>query len=669
MRKGMSMLKTLIRGWKTPFLKPLVKVQDQLTTLREMRLLIIALCFTSLGVFGIRDLGWTQFWELLTYDQLVRWQVDQPPDPRLLIVTIDEKDLREQKRWPFTDATYARLLSVLQRYHPRAIGLDIYRDFPVEEGYSALVKELEKPNVITIRSIDTEKGTPAPPASPPEQVGFNEFPVDPDGVVRRQLLFSNSPDGMLTSFGLQLAFLYFQGEKIEPRASDDPSKSLQVNQAIFFKLKQNDGGYQTIDAGGYQILLRFRSKTPVAQTVTLRDVFQGNFKPEWIKDKIVLIGNIAPSLKDEFSSPYSRSILNSKTYQQLPGVMIHAHIVSQILDAGTGKRPLFWYWTETQENYWIITWIILGLMIGWKLRHPIPITLMTLLGIVMIIGLGMIVFTYGGWIPVATPTFAFLLSLGTVITHQSYRDHQQHQMVMKLLGQNTSPEIADALWKQRSNLLESGKLPGKLLIATILFLDIKGFSTISETMPPDQLLNWLNELLGIITHEVLHRQGIVNKFTGDGVMAVFGVPMNREAKDEIALDAQRAVNCSISISHHLIKINQDWKIRGLPHIQMRIGIFTGNVVVGSLGGKDRLEYGVIGDSVNIASRLESCEKERQPSDCRILIAEETYNHLPLGYPVESWGDMALKGKEQLVQVYRVLDEKITPDFLIQMEVD
>jgi class 3 adenylate cyclase len=229
---------------------------------------------------------------------------------------------------------------------------------------------------------------------------------------------------------------------------------------------------------------------------------------------------------------------------------------------------------------------------------------------------------------------------------------------MKLLGQNTSPQIAQALWQGRDRLLKSGKLPGIRLTATMLFADIKDFSTISEQMTPEALLEWLNKFLGVLTQEVIQRQGIVNKFTGDGVMAVFGVPTCRLEAREVTEDARAAVACAIAISDRLEEMNQNWQRLGLPVIQMRIGIFTGPVVAGSLGGKDRLEYGVIGDSVNIAARLESCEKHRQPTNCRILVGYETLVHLQDQFEVESWGPLALKGKQQMVDVYRIAGWRI-----------
>jgi class 3 adenylate cyclase len=192
----------------------------------------------------------------------------------------------------------------------------------------------------------------------------------------------------------------------------------------------------------------------------------------------------------------------------------------------------------------------------------------------------------------------------------------------------------------------------------MLFTDIKDFSTISEIMPPEKLMEWLNEYLGILTESVQTHHGIINKFTGDGIMAAFGVPIPRTTPAEIATDARAAVAAGLMMGDRLDELNIRWKERGLPTIKMRVGIFTGPIVAGSLGGKERSEYGLLGDSVNIASRLESCQKERQSSTCRVLIAEQTLSYIRGEFLVEHWGPLALKGKQQTVDVYRVISKKV-----------
>ncbi|NEO30114.1 MAG: adenylate/guanylate cyclase domain-containing protein [Symploca sp. SIO3C6] len=612
----------------------------------------IATIATAGLTFTLHNYGGLQPLELLAFNQLVRWRPQETePEPRILLITISEQDIRLQRHWPFSDQVLAQLLSKLQAQQPAVIGLDLYRDLPVEPGHKQLVAQLEQPNVIAIQSINSLTGTPAPPNIPPERIGFNDIPKDPDDVIRRNLLFAENEQGTLFSFSLRLALAYLEKQGIYPQNSESRPDSLQLGSAVFLKLQPNSGGYQNIDADGYQILLNYRQLEKVARQVSLSEVLNGKIHSNWLKDKIVIIGSTAPSLKDVFATPYRLAMENER---MMPGVVIHAEMVSQILDAATGKRPLFGFWSQWAEILWICSWIVSGSILGRLALHPISLVLGVALGLGVLCGTCLYLFTNAVWVPLAAPGLGFVLTVGTVITYRSHQARQQQQIVMKLLGQNTSPEIAQTLWQQSDRLLKWGKLPGTNLTATMLFTDIVGFSTISEQMNPEALLNWLNQLLDAIAQEVLFHQGIVNKFTGDGVMAVFGVPSSGLDASKIVKDAQGAVACALAISDRLEEMNQNWELLGLPTIKMRIGIFTGSIIAGSLGGKNRLEYGVIGDSVNTASRLESCLKDRQCTNCRILIGEETLVHLQGKFKVESWGALALKGKQQMVNVYRVL---------------
>lgn len=612
----------------------------------------LAAIAVAAGVLGVRQLGTLEGLELVAFDHLVRWRPQQAQlDPRILVVTITEQDLQRQQHWPISDRVLAQVLSKLQALKPQVIGLDLYRNLPVEPGHEELVAQLRQPNLIAIRNIDPISGVPAPLDVPPERVGFNEIPTDSDNIVRRNLLFAENEQGTLFSFSLQLAFAYLQAHNISPQSSQQNPLYLQLGPSVFVPLKPNSGGYQKLDAAGYQILLNYRHPKTGARQVSLSQVLDGSLDPNWVKGKIVIIGSTAPSLKDLLATPYSAVL---KTDFKMPGVLIHAQMTSQLLDAASGKRPLFWFWPEWAEVLWIVGWIAMGGILGRITDHPLTLSIGVAVGLGACTGICLLLFTQAGWVPLAAPALGFLLCAGVVVSYRSYQAQQKQKIVMKLLGQNTSPQIAQALWQGRDRLLKSGKLPGISLTATMLFADIKDFSSVSEQMLPESLLEWLNELLNAITQEVIEGQGIVNKFTGDGVMAAFGVPTNRLKEREVAQDARAAVACALAISDRLEEMNQSWQRIGLPAIQMRIGIFTGPVVAGSLGGKDRLEYGVIGDSVNIASRLESCEKHRQPTNCRILIGYETLVHLQEQFEVESWGLLALKGKQQMVDVYRVV---------------
>lgn len=602
-------------------------------------------------VIAVRQLGGLQPLELAAFDLMVRMRPDPGPDPRLFVVEITQTDIQSQNHWPLSDRVLAQLLQKLAEMQPTAIGLDVLRSVPIEPGNAELAAQLKNPKLLAITYIGSsdEETVPPPRSVPKERIGFNNLILDPDGLIRRNLMYASSGTVALRSFAFELALAYLQRDGIQRRVTKDGE--YQVGNAVFAKLQANSGGYQTIDARGYQILLNYRSPRNVARTVTLTEVLEGKIDANWVKDKIVLIGVTAPSIKDRFYTPYSATETGKRT---MPGVLIHAQMVSQILSAVKGDRPLFWYWDEWAELLWIVVWAAIGSVLAWRIDNPLFLWLSSTGMLGVLCSFGFVLFLQGGWIPIFAPAASSAIAGSFVVAYRLQQARQQQGMVMKLLGQQTSPEIADALWKNRDRLLQAGLLPGQRLTATMLLTDLKGFSTLSEQKPPEVVMAWLNEYLAVMTELVQNYQGVINKFTGDGMLAVFGVPVARESKEEIAKDARRAVACALAMGDRLAELNQGWKRRGLPEVQMRVGIFTGPIMVGSLGGKDRLEYGVIGDSVNIAARLESCEKDSQPCLCRILIAKETLIHIQEQFQVESWGSMQLRGREQEVDVYRVI---------------
>jgi len=605
-------------------------------------------------LLGVRHLGGLQPLELNAYDLMVQLRPDLGPDPRLLIVEVTERDINTIEKWPISDRILAKAIAEIARLEPTAIGIDIIRDIPYEPGNAELAIQLKNPKVfpITFRGNSKQQRVPPNPNIPENRVGFNDLVVDPDRIVRRNLMFASEGKTTQTSLSMRLAFAYLNSKKIESTLTE--KEEIQANKIVFSKLRSDSGGYQNINAQGYQILLNYRSSKEIAEIVTLSQVLGGKVDPKLVKGKIVLIGVTAPTVKDIFSTPYSAT---KNGNIPTPGVLIHANATSQILSAVLDGTGLFWYWDEWQEILWIAVWGAVGGCLAWRLEKSLNLMGSAIAACGSLFGFTFFLFMQQGWIPLISPTLALLITAAVAVTYKYEQSRQQQGIVMKLLGQQTSPAIANALWKERVHLLESGLLPGQKVTATIVLTDLQGFSTISEKLPPEVVMSWLNEYLSAMAQEVQAHQGVINKFTGDGMLAVFGVPIPRTTAEEIAEDARLAVSCALAISSRLPEMNQNWLDRGLPAVKMRVGIFTGPVMVGSLGGSTRLEYGVIGDSVNIASRLESCEKDRQEDTCRILIAEETFLHLADKFEVESWGALPLRGREQKVNVYRILGRK------------
>jgi adenylate cyclase len=282
--------------------------------------------------------------------------------------------------------------------------------------------------------------------------------------------------------------------------------------------------------------------------------------------------------------------------------------------------------------------------------------------VIMLTGVSLTVICYlaflrGWWIPMIPPLLA-LVGSGIAITgYIANQERQERQTLMNLFGRHVTPKIADEIWRSRDELITQGQLIGQKMTATILFADIRDFSAIAESMEPDRLMFWLNEYMNTMADTVLSHDGIIDKFIGDAIMAGFGVPLARTHESEIAQDAILAVSCALEMAEKLRSLNQKWRLDGQPTVSMRIGIATGVVVTGSLGSSQRMDYTTLGDTVNIAARLESYDKSFAQGLCRILISDNTYHYIQDLFPTDLVGHVQLKGRQKSVDVYQVLGIK------------
>ncbi|MBF2080479.1 MAG: CHASE2 domain-containing protein [Synechococcales cyanobacterium T60_A2020_003] len=394
--------------------------------------LAIAAAMTVTGLLlGIRQLGWLQPLELKTYDQMTRLRASAPPDPRLLIVEITEADLQALQRPTPSDETLVQVIDELQQYNPSVIGLDLYRDLPQEPGTTELrEKLLDADNIVAITKIgeSAADSIPPPPNMPSDRVGFNDIPIDPDGIVRRSLLMASTDAGVFYSFSLQVALQYLADQGVLPQNSADHPDTLQLATKPFWSLKTTDGGYQTIDAAGYQIMLGYRSDGEPAQTVSLSDVLAGTVDPTWVRGNVVLIGTTAPSAKDLFNTPYS-----AQSDRQMAGVIIHGQMVSQILSVTEAQDQLIWFFPDWLEVVWIGAWALLGAGLAWFLRHPVVLAVGSLTVIVILGGVTLILFINRGWVPVVAPIAAFLMADIAVALCRTYLVEKQQDALTDFL--------------------------------------------------------------------------------------------------------------------------------------------------------------------------------------------------------------------------------------------
>jgi adenylate cyclase len=318
--------------------------------------------------------------------------------------------------------------------------------------------------------------------------------------------------------------------------------------------------------------------------------------------------------------------------------------------------------SDQQKALWLLLWSVLGTASGLWIRSPWRLTLLALSG-VLVLGLaGYGALLYGWWIPVVPPVLAWGLSGPLVLLYVSYQERTQRSVLMRLFAQSVSPEVADTLWQQREQFMAGSRPHPQRLTATVFFTDLEGFTSVSECLGEQDLVDWLETYLDVMSQQVMAHGGVINKYMGDAIMALFGVPIPHTSAAEISQDAVHAVQCALAMRHELIQLNRRWQDQQQPTIRMRVGIYTGPLVAGTVGSAERLEYTVLGDTVNTASRLESYGKETFAAEaidspCRILIGATTLNYLGQQFQTQYVGEVHLKGKEQTTTVYRVLGEE------------
>ncbi len=620
----------------------------------------LASSLTFAAVCGLRWGGTLEGLELAFYDWHIRLRpAAAQPAPRVVVVNVTEKDIQELGTWPLPDATLAEVLEAAARAGAVAIGLDIYRDVPVSPGHERLNAVLREHAQIVGASMLPQGGRPgiaAPLAlKGTERIGFTDVVVDPGGTVRRGLLLMDDGQNVFYSLPLRLALLYFQAKAIPVHGDPDNAAYVRLGRTTLPPFEPNDGSYVRADAGGYQFLLDYREPPNTFPSITLGRFLAGEFDAAWLKDKIVLIGVTADSVKDSFYTPYSHALGGKET---MYGVELHAHIVNQLIRAGMDGDAPPAVISDLNERLWILLWALAGGVVALMMRSAWRFALCMAAGLALLV-LGVhALFLNGWWIPLVPPALAWVGAAGLVEAYVSGQERRERRLLMGLFSSFVSAELAEFLWKEREQYISGGRPHPQRLSATIFFADVVDFTTVSEKLDPQTLMDWFYEFMETITPLVSDYHGVILRFLGDSIMAAFGPPIPRRNENEIRQDAINAVDCALATQERVVALNRRLAQRGWPLISMRIGILSGPVTGGSIGTAKRFEYNVHGDTVNTASRLESFDKEAFDPDyfstpCRILIGQPTLVLVGDKFDTELVGEYRLKGKTQAIRIHRV----------------
>ncbi len=423
---------------------------------------------------------------------------------------------------------------------------------------------------------------------------FNVFP-DPDGVVRRA----------------PLAIPYGRSRD---RADWDLYASIDVQTIRFFLdlplekivLKFGETGIDSLEFGASNIvvpdeigrmMINYQGPTGSYKYFSIADVVNKNFPPGTFKDKIVLVGATATGIGDLRTTPFGQL--------DYPGVEIHANVIDNILN----QKFLVRQAEQVTLDMFLI--FLFGIPLGMWLALTQPKWMAWSLGLfVPFIGFVQFSFTYGAWLNFVMPGFVLVANTGVVALYRVLVEEKEKRKVRGAFQQYLSPEVI-------RRLLENPELvkPRKTEIS-VMFSDIRGFTTISEQLDAQELANLLNGYLGDMTRIVFRNQGTLDKYIGDAVMAFWGAPFEEPGH------GVRACRSALQMMQRLGEMQKEWKAKGYPHLDIGLGINTGIASVGNMGSDLRYGYTAMGDSVNLASRLEGLNKEY---GTHIILSESAYN--------------------------------------------
>lgn len=536
-----------------------------------------------------------------------RFFLPLPKDPRIVIVAIDESSLQSIGHWPWSRSVHARLIRKIREAGAKTIAYDVnFSEATNDADDQMLANEFVRTPNLVLPTEKTATNTVAPYplfVQAVSSTGNVRVEVDADGVVRR-VPWNFSQDGSEERlFALEVARVD-QGSEVLASIPTDARDELRIH-------------YPDHPGRAFPV-------------VSAKDLLEGDVGSRLLlKNAVVFVGSTAHDLHDE-------QLVATSFGHPMSGVEIHASLFYTVVHhAWLRQIPV---WIE-----WIV-FVFIAFLLGIGVTAVRP-RRSWIFPFVAIVGWGIASFFLfdGGWI--ADILWPILLSFGLygALLFDRWIETEQHrQTVQRILSRYLSPTVVQSLLRDTSQLA----LGGQRRFLTMLFSDIRGFTSVSETVSPEALIRILNVYLGEMTNLVFEEEGVLDKYIGDAVMAFWNAPFDQ------ADHAIRAVKTALRMQARLKELNASGVFPDGLSIAIGIGINSGEVVVGNVGSAERFDYTVIGDQVNLASRVESLTKEYGVS---ILITENTRREIGDRFLVRALDRVAVKGKKTSVTMYEVVE--------------
>ncbi|MCP1358496.1 CHASE2 domain-containing protein [Aneurinibacillus migulanus] len=545
-------------------------------------------------------------------------QHESGTDNRIVVVGIDDESIQNIGKWPWNRKIHAQLIDTLTQGHPAVIAFDV--TFPVpsddpEENIELINAVKRAGNVVmarygtfdssvkqgTIEALELSEPFPELKEAAAGVGHINTIP-DEDQVVRKSLYMFNYKGQPMESFSwiIYKIFKKHEGQQVN-------SKELPLDRFNRYHIPYAGG------PGQFEV-------------VPYSSIINGDVPPDYFQDRIVLIGPYTVGLKDDYPTP-----LDYKT--KMYGVEIHANIIQALLEQNF-KRELDWKW-----NAAVLVFTAIAVYYLFRKTHPgISFTVLVAIIIVLIFG-GKYLYGKGIIISIGYLISFLVTSYIVVIGFNYMKELLERRRVTDIFGRYVAPQVV-------SQILESGeqglKLGGTRRELTVLFVDIRGFTPLSEQAEPEEIVEILNEYLDLTATCIFRYDGTLDKFIGDATMAIFNAPLLLE-------DHQlKAVQAAWAMKEGAIALEKKLMERFGRSVKFGIGIHTGPAVFGNIGSKTRMDYTAIGDTVNTTARLESNAKPGQ-----IILSETIYEAVKEHITVVPLGEIKVKGKEQGIRIYEL----------------
>ncbi|RMG64210.1 MAG: adenylate/guanylate cyclase domain-containing protein [Calditrichaeota bacterium] len=599
--------------------------------------------------------------ELKTVDWRFAFRGPEPTDDvPVVLVTIDDQSFESlPDRWPWPRDYYARVVRNLKKAGARVVALDLIFDIPdpygaardsalaraiAEAGNVVLAAKLERRTLLGKIQSQSYLVQPMPLfLQADSSMGLVAIQADPDGIYRRYIVAEAYQNRWIPSLALEILRRYKHIPRTVPILPEKKSIVLgnleiplyQAN-TILINFAGPAGSFTQYSFDNIIDDAEFRLKGDYDL-----DTFEDLLSEGVFKDKIVLVGAVASELKDNFPTPFLEFKDSQGEVQkaEMPGVEIHANAIRTIMTGRYYHRPARWL-------LWLAVAALILLVELLSLRLPTLWATATTVGLILLVGAGEFWSFLSArlvW-EMVFPVLGMALAFVGINLYQYVRTQKEKQMIIGAFARYVPEKVVNDLLAHPEKLV----LGGEERFMTVMFTDVANFTSISERLSPRELVNLINEYLTEMTEIVFKYDGIIDKYEGDAIMAEFGAPVYFEDH------ARKACLAALEMQERLIELRQRWTKLKLPPLTCRAGINSGTMIVGNMGSRRVFDYTVLGDEVNLASRLEGANKIFRT---RIMISESTRKLIEDDFYTRTLDLIRVKGKQKPVQVFELMAVK------------